>query len=379
MAEDKSKEEDPKERKNEYFDDDEDFGLPDLDYDELDDEDEDVEEDLALDIELETSEDTSSQTEEETVTETESEQEVSSSDSVEEVETASSETEEEDSLDLTTEELDEIDLQDIDIDNLSEEDLNLDDDSFYEEESYEDFEGGDAEASEGNETLAASKPTATHEDLALRDSKGAEYQYANNSSNRSSFTKIVIFGAIIFILLGFGFIYIYNSGGGEEKKVAKKEVKKTVSKKKEASTKKKEDTPKKKSKPSSAATDKAALEKERKAKAKREAAAKKAKKPAKKEAAPAKPIAGNSGEVVKLSSKTGNTYVIIGSFVDEDLAGDYANTLAASGQSPTVIPPFDDHRFYRVAIASFNSFQEANGALAGFKSDYGEDIWALRY
>jgi len=52
MAEDKNNEEDPNERKNEYFDDDEDFGLPDLEYDELDDfaDDDDLDEPLEEEI-----------------------------------------------------------------------------------------------------------------------------------------------------------------------------------------------------------------------------------------------------------------------------------------------------------------------------------------
>jgi len=50
MAEDKNKNEDPEEDKKDIFDDEEDFGLPDLEYDELDDDEdeEEVEDDNAF-------------------------------------------------------------------------------------------------------------------------------------------------------------------------------------------------------------------------------------------------------------------------------------------------------------------------------------------
>jgi len=80
-----------------------------------------------------------------------------------------------------------------------------------------------------------------------------------------------------------------------------------------------------------------------------------------------------------LSEATGKTYVVIGSFFDDDLANDYAEELSADGKSPIIIPPFGESRFYRVAIAEFNSFKDAQGGLESLKAEYGNDIWPLRY
>ena len=80
-----------------------------------------------------------------------------------------------------------------------------------------------------------------------------------------------------------------------------------------------------------------------------------------------------------MSEPTGKTYVVIGSFFDGDLAMDFAKELSADGKSPIIIPPFRDSRFYRVAIAEFNSFKDAQGGLESLKGEYGSDIWPLRY
>ena len=71
--------------------------------------------------------------------------------------------------------------------------------------------------------------------------------------------------------------------------------------------------------------------------------------------------------------------LIISSFFDEDLAMDHANKLAANGNSPMVIPPFASHRFWRVAIAEYNSIADAQNQIGQYKADYGDDIWPLKY
>ena len=86
-----------------------------------------------------------------------------------------------------------------------------------------------------------------------------------------------------------------------------------------------------------------------------------------------------AGEITRLDQPTGKTYIIIGSFFDDDLAGDYADELAAQGKSPIIIPPFKDYRFYRVAIAEYDDFNGAQKGIETFKSEFGEDIWPLRY
>jgi len=225
---------------------------------------------------------------------------------------------------------------------LSEDDLDLEgeESDYYEEESFEEFDTEDAVAAAAAEGAGAS---GDNHDLASREDKGPEFQYSESQS-RASFTKIVIFGTVIIALLAFTLYWFY--GGSEEpvakKEPPKKEVRKPAPKKVEPKPEPKQEEPK----------------------------------PVETEP---EPVQATPGEITRLTEKTNNSYIVIGSFLDGDLADDYAQELAATGQSPTIIPPFDNYRFFRVAVASFNSFEEANGALAGFKADFGEDVWALRY
>jgi cell division septation protein DedD len=97
---------------------------------------------------------------------------------------------------------------------------------------------------------------------------------------------------------------------------------------------------------------------------------------AEEEAASAEPEVGT---VTVLSEKTGRSYVVIGSFFDGDLAMDEGNKLASEGVSTFILEPVGDVKFYRLAVADFDSYGEANSSIDQYRSTYGEEIWALRY
>lgn len=369
MADESTNEEEPKERKNEYFDDDEDFGLPDLEYDELDDEDDEpLEEELDLEVEVEGEDEALEELEleepvEESQPEPEPEPEPVAEDENElpgELDLDEShleyEVSEEDleDLDLSEEDLEGIDLDDIDLSDISEEDLQLDseDTDYYEEESYEDFEN----ESSGSDIFEASASSSSstesgYKGLAERENKGVEFKYSDPQS-RNSFTRIVVIGTVVILTLGFAlwFAFLRGDGNDELAENTTPPPQETETPVQQPETQPEETPP---------ADDPDPV-------------------PTQPETRP-EPTVTNPGEVTKLTEKTGNSYIVIGSFVDEDLADDYATELATAGQSPLVIPPFDNHRFYRVAIASYASFSDANDAIADYKADYGEDIWALRY
>jgi cell division protein FtsN len=94
-----------------------------------------------------------------------------------------------------------------------------------------------------------------------------------------------------------------------------------------------------------------------------------------------KPVATQTtpGEVNALDQRTGKAYIIVASFVDGDLAADHASNLAGKGKSPYIIPPFNNGLYYRVAIAEFNTFDDATRNLENYKGEFGNDIWTLRY
>ncbi|MDW3191439.1 MAG: SPOR domain-containing protein [Cytophagales bacterium] len=370
MADDSTNEEEPKERKNEYFDDDEDFGLPDLEYDELDDEDEPLEEELDLEVEVDGEDESLEELEiEDAPAEPEPELidledndvsgELDLDESYSEPEASEDSTdigdiseEDLDDIEISDEDLEGVDFDDIDLSDISEEDLQLDDEDtdFYEEESYEDFEGESAGADifESEGSSSGSSEDLSAEELAERENKGVEFKYSDPQS-RNSFTRIVVIGTVVIAVLGLSLWFAFFRTGGNEQ-IAEKP-------KQEQPAKPKPEPPKEDPKPVPSDP-----------------------KPEPEQVKPdPQPLTVEAGEITRLSAKTGQAYVIIGSFVDEDLAGDYAQELADDGKSPTIIPPFDDHRFYRVAIASYSTFADANNAVNNYKGEFGDDIWALRY
>ncbi len=85
------------------------------------------------------------------------------------------------------------------------------------------------------------------------------------------------------------------------------------------------------------------------------------------------------GQVIQLSSPTGRYYVIVASFVDDDLALDYGNKLATTGVGSTILSPKTEKGFYRLALADFESLNEATLEAERLKSTYGSDVWVIRY
>ncbi|MFT6882391.1 MAG: hypothetical protein ACJAVY_001189 [Marinoscillum sp.] len=326
MAEDKNKSENPEEEKKDQFDDDEDFGLPDLDYDALeeDEDDADADEDLSETEDVESLEDVELTAEE-----------------------IASDDEEEDWEKELEKEL-EIELE-------SEEDAK----AFYEEESYEEFESGSKDevvvgsvfgADDGSgdsftsriESPKSASPNYEEKYSEKPVENAISYSEPERSANKAKFVRTVVIGTLVIVAIAFALIFMYDGEGStEEKKIAK--VEKTVEK------------------PVVVAPIEEAPKEE----------------PVKKPKSVANTLP--SGVITTLESPTSKTYIIVASFFDVDMATDHANVLAAKGQSAIIIPPFSDSRFYRVSIAEFDSFKGAKDGIEGFKGEFGADIWPLRY
>ena len=84
------------------------------------------------------------------------------------------------------------------------------------------------------------------------------------------------------------------------------------------------------------------------------------------------------GTISIITERTGRYYVVVGSFVDGDLANDYGNDLAAKGSGIMILSP-PDKGFYRVALSDYSSWTEAQTNANGLKGDYGENVWVLKY
>ncbi|MBW3544364.1 MAG: SPOR domain-containing protein, partial [Bacteroidetes bacterium] len=92
-----------------------------------------------------------------------------------------------------------------------------------------------------------------------------------------------------------------------------------------------------------------------------------------------RPAPPKEGSVTAITARTGRYYVVVGSFIDGDMAGDYAKKLAAAGRQVTLIEPSGNRKFYRLGIMDAGSFGEASAQLDDLKSTFGQEIWVYKY
>ncbi|MEM6830701.1 MAG: SPOR domain-containing protein [Bacteroidota bacterium] len=292
-------------------------------------------------------------------------------------------------------------------DSSSEETVNEFDDDVLSDQSFDDFESSDSIDEEVSDSVFDSDIFDENEFKDFEDQMESTEEAYNeetesvattsddSSSSKGKFVRIVVLGTIVFAVLGFGSWYAYNNffSGDDSKEVAKATKKKPVKKKKQrpksapssnakasgsknaaaksSSNKKPATTASKPASNAKASTKKPAASKPAATKPKATATRPAASKP--------KPVASNPGSVNKLGGRTGNTFIIVGSFVDSDMANDFARSLAAKGKSPSIIPPFGRAIYYRVAIASFPTIASAQQNIETFRNQYGRDVWALKY
>ena len=370
------------EEQDDFFGDDDDFGLPDLDFEALDDDDDSPLDEEISDEEIAASleEDDDTPAEEPVVDET-LESEASAEEAGGDDNEEGGDVFSEDFGDFG-DDMDDLDISDEDLD-ISDEDLPDDiDDDILGDQSFEDFEAG-------NEDLDEEVPDSVFDSDILDDDEfkdfEAELEQTENefssdttstfgtedkSGSKGKFTRIVVLGTILFAVLGFGSWYAYNNWfDGDSEEVADATPKKT--------------TPPKRTTPKQTRPQQSEAQKAGDAKQGAGTTATKTNETERSE--PSRPatttaIEATPGTVTRLQGRTGNTFIIVGSFVDEDMAVDFANKLAASGGSPSIIPPFGGRRYYyRVAIASFPTIASAQQNIDRYRSEYGQDTWALKY
>ena len=85
------------------------------------------------------------------------------------------------------------------------------------------------------------------------------------------------------------------------------------------------------------------------------------------------------GTITKIIAPQGCYYVVVGSFIDSDLASDYANRLAQHGVNVMLIVPPQGQYFFRVAVEQGSTFYDTNKKAAALKAKYGADIWIIKY
>lgn len=80
-----------------------------------------------------------------------------------------------------------------------------------------------------------------------------------------------------------------------------------------------------------------------------------------------------------LTERTRRYYVVITSGIDDDLVMDYAKKLSKEGVGTKIIPPFGKTKFYRLAIADFETYALAQTDADQKKAEYGNEVWVVRY
>lgn len=85
------------------------------------------------------------------------------------------------------------------------------------------------------------------------------------------------------------------------------------------------------------------------------------------------------GSVSTISQRTGRYHVIVGSFIDSDLANDFAGRLAKDGQQAKIIEPSGTQKFYRLSVSDAESIDALQSDMDSLKAKYGENIWIVKY
>ncbi|WP_436516436.1 SPOR domain-containing protein [Ekhidna sp. To15] len=404
---------------DDFFGDDEDFGLPELDYEALDDDDSDsseeekVEEPAAEEPPVEEPS-VEEPKEKELVAEDDSMMDEDDSmmdmDSFDDEEIPDQISDEELEASMT----DDDSLDDISMDDAFEDDDSMDDsfddssmddafdeagaeeeasadaddtsskeevDDFYEEESFDDFE----ESSEGSDEeipdsvfdsdvldedefaqFEKELMDTEEENVADVDDFQSDYSEPAPAESKSKFARVVVIGILIFAALGTIFMLAADPFGdeGETEAVAEKPTPKPVAKTPE---KKQEEKPASSTaEPETSSATNTGNQSNTGSQTNRPAAQ-------------PQTVASNPGTINSLSARTGNFFIVIGSFLDGDMAMDYASKLSGQGKSPSIIPPFGNAVTHRVAIAGYSSLADSQRAVDGFKAEYGDDIWILKY
>ena len=85
------------------------------------------------------------------------------------------------------------------------------------------------------------------------------------------------------------------------------------------------------------------------------------------------------GAITEISQPLDKYYLIVASFLDNDLAFDYAQKLILSGSNVIIILDSHVRYFTRVALLEYETFDKANVGLDKHKDEFDEQLWILKY
>ena len=86
------------------------------------------------------------------------------------------------------------------------------------------------------------------------------------------------------------------------------------------------------------------------------------------------------GKNVYHTYRRGKYFVIVSSFIDDDLAKDYAKKVSSKGHDAYLLKPVGkSKKFYRLSVGQYENMKDAENSLPALKAEFGNDIWILKY
>jgi len=72
-------------------------------------------------------------------------------------------------------------------------------------------------------------------------------------------------------------------------------------------------------------------------------------------------------------------FLVVASFIDDDLARDYSNRLNKEGENTFLIHPYGKIHYFRLAIGQYENVDLALEAMEEVQGNYKENLWVLKY
>ena len=72
-------------------------------------------------------------------------------------------------------------------------------------------------------------------------------------------------------------------------------------------------------------------------------------------------------------------FVVVGSFIDEDMALDFSARLNRQDKNTYIVYPYGDVAYYRLAIGEYDNLARAVEVLEENQANFKENLWVLKY
>jgi len=82
---------------------------------------------------------------------------------------------------------------------------------------------------------------------------------------------------------------------------------------------------------------------------------------------------------IKSRAASPRYFVVVGSFIDEDMALDFSARLNRQNKNTYLVYPYGEIAYYRLAIGEYETLARAVEVLEENQANYKENLWVLKY